>query len=99
MARHNVTEAAPKLLSVEAWIDATYGAGAPSIKTVRRWIRDGYIRPAPEKQGRGYYVRSDARYVDPANPPADLKPTDHPYPLLVKAGFVRAEKPPAKRGT
>lgn len=93
-------EAAPRLLSVEAWIEAIFGAGAPSVKTVRRWIREGYIFPAPNKLGRGYYMRSDARYVDPANPPADLKPTDHPYPLLVKAGFVPASsgRPRRARG-
>lgn len=83
-----MSETAPRLLSVDAWIEATYGAGAPSVKTVRRWIRGGYIVPAPEKHGRAYYVRSDARYIDPANPPADLKPTGRAYPLLVKAGFI-----------
>ncbi len=83
-----MNDARPKLLSVEAWIQATYGAGAPSVRTVRRWISGGYIIPTPEKQGRGYYVRSDARYVDPANPPADLKPSGRAYPLLEKAGFI-----------
>lgn len=96
-----MSETAPRLLSVEAWIEATYGAGAPSIKTVRRWIRGGYIVPAPEKHGRAYYMRSDARYIDPANPPADLKPSGRAYPLLVKAGFIqtasRSSEPRSKR--
>lgn len=83
-----MSETAPRLLSVEGWILTTYGAGAPSLKTVRRWIRGGYIYPAPEKHGRAYYVRADARYVDPANPPADLKPTGRACALVVKAGFV-----------
>ena len=84
-----MSEITPKLLSIEGWIEANFGAGAPTPRTVRRWIRGGYILPAPEKLGSTYYLRSDARYIDPANPPADMKPTGRAYPLLIKAGFIQ----------
>jgi len=92
-----MNEAPPKLLSIEAWIEANFGGGAPTPRTVRRWIRGGYIFPAPEKFGSSYYLRSDARYIDPANPPADLKPTGRAYPLVVKAGFIQAASSTSQR--
>lgn len=62
----------PKKITLEEWVLATYGDKRPSILTVRRWCREGRIWPAPEKHGRAYYVRTDARYINPANPPRDL---------------------------
>jgi len=76
---------APKKITLEAWLDATYGEGAPAILTARRWCREGRIYPKPEKHGRAYYLAPDARYIDPANPPADLKPSGRPSPLRAKA--------------
>lgn len=70
-----------KLLRIEEWITARYGEGGPALLTVRRWIRDGNIFPAPEKHGRAYYLRPDARYIDPKHPPADLKPSGRPSPF------------------
>lgn len=79
-------EQQPRFLTLEAWLAANYG-NAVSIKTARRWVGECRIWPPPEKHGRSYYLERDARYIDPANPPADLKPTGRPYPLSVKAGF------------
>lgn len=74
----------PKFITLDVWIRMNYG-DAVSLKTARRWIEKGYIRPAPEKHGRAYYLRPDARYVDPANPPSDLVPSGRPSPFRQKA--------------
>lgn len=74
----------PKYITLEAWVMLTYG-NAVSLKTARRWVHDGYIVPMPEKHGRAYYLRPDARYVDPANPPADLQPSGRSSPFRAKA--------------
>jgi hypothetical protein len=52
-----------RLLTLDAWARAEYGEGAPSIDTLRRWVRERKILPAPEKHGRTYYVLPNARYV------------------------------------
>lgn len=52
-----------RLLTLEAWSRAEYGEGAPCIATLRRWVREKKILPAPEKHGRTYYVLPHARYV------------------------------------
>ena len=62
----------PKQITLEEWLTARYGEKKPSILTARRWCRKGNIYPQPEKHGRQYYVRADARWIDPANPPDDL---------------------------
>lgn len=59
---------AAKLITLEAWAVATYGEASPHINTLRRWARDALIVPAPEKHGRTYYVRPDARYYDYRTP-------------------------------
>jgi len=53
----------PKFITLEAWIEVTYGA-AVSIDTARRWCREHRIVPAPEKHGRSYFVAPEARYTD-----------------------------------
>jgi predicted site-specific integrase-resolvase len=53
------------LLSLEAWLAQTYAPGSePSRVTVWRWIREGKIAPMPQKQGRAYYFKAEARYKD-----------------------------------
>lgn len=62
-----------RLITLESWAAETYGEAAPHINTLRRWARDALIVPTPEKHGRTYYVRPDARYCDfriPAAVPA-----------------------------
>lgn len=54
-------------ISLEAWISLNYGAGAPSVHTVRRWCREGRMDPPAQQQGRAYYVREHTVY----------KPADH----------------------
>ncbi len=49
------------------WAAANYGEDAPHIKTLRRWVREGKIFPAPRKDGRTYFVEQTARYVGSCN--------------------------------
>lgn len=52
------------LLTLEAWGRARYGECCPSLKTLRRWVREAKILPAPKKNGRSYFVSPHARYID-----------------------------------
>jgi hypothetical protein len=52
-----------RLLTLEAWARAEYGDGTPGVATLRRWVREGKILPAPEKHGRTYFLVPHARYV------------------------------------
>ena len=55
---------ADKLITLEAWIEAHYGAGSqPSLRTVRTWNDNGNLVPAARKQGRSYYIPANARYI------------------------------------
>lgn len=56
-------------VSIETWLERNYAPGdGPAVKTVRAWCRDGKIYPAPQKQGRAYYLDARACYVDPSDP-------------------------------
>jgi hypothetical protein len=46
------------------WAARAFPVRTPHIQTLRRWARDGNIRPAPIKAGRQYYVAPDAEYMD-----------------------------------
>jgi hypothetical protein len=52
-----------RLTTLDSWARIEYGDAAPCIATLRRWVREGKILPAPEKHGRTYYVAPTARYV------------------------------------
>ena len=49
-----------KKITLEAWAARQYDP-PPSPWILRRWARDGEISPMPEKVGKSYYVREDAR--------------------------------------
>lgn len=53
-----------ELLTLKEWAQRIYGPAAPSMGTLRRWVREARITPLPEKHGRTYFVEPDARYVD-----------------------------------
>ena len=56
--------AAAPMVSLATWIGSLYSpADAPCLNTVRRWVREKRIFPAPEKQGRSYFFHPSARYV------------------------------------
>lgn len=54
-----------KSIKIEEWASARYSP-PPSLWVLRRWVRDGEIHPMPEKVGRSYYVREDARRITTA---------------------------------
>jgi len=56
-----------RLTTLEAWARAKYGEHAPNMDTLRRWAREGKIFPAPQKQGRAYYLPEHAEYVNDYN--------------------------------
>jgi hypothetical protein len=56
-----------KLTTLQAWALAKYGDHAPNMDTLRRWAREGKIYPAPQKQGRAYFLTENAQYVDDYN--------------------------------
>jgi hypothetical protein len=68
-------EETSKNIRLEEWLERAYEEPWPSLLTARRWARTGHIWPPAEKHGRAYYVKLHARYIDPSNPPADLKPS------------------------
>jgi hypothetical protein len=49
-----------KNIPLETWAARHYDP-PPSLWVLRRWARDGEIHPMPEKVGKTYYVREDAR--------------------------------------
>lgn len=57
-----------RLSTLEAWATARYGEETPSIRTLRRWCREGNILPLPKKHGRTYYVADSAQYVSHNDP-------------------------------
>jgi hypothetical protein len=67
-----------RLITLERWAELTYGDAAPHVNTLRRWAREVRIYPAPEKHGRTYYVRPEARYVEFKSEPE--APAEHSAP-------------------
>lgn len=76
-----MTTETQKNIRLEEWLERAYAKPRPSLLTARRWAREGKIWPAAEKHGRAYYVQPHARYIDPANPPADLQASGRSSPL------------------
>ena len=57
-----------KLIPLSMWAERRYGAKVPSKRTLRRWAVSGNIQPPPKKEGRGYWVREHAEYIDFTSP-------------------------------
>lgn len=53
-----------QLTTLEDWAATLFGQHAPSIHTLRRWVREAKIMPAPKKYGRKYFVQKSAEYID-----------------------------------
>ena len=53
-----------KLLTVEEWM-AQHFSTPPTLTTVWKWIRNGYISPQPVKCGRSWYLQPNAQYTEP----------------------------------
>lgn len=56
-----------KLITLEAWAASRYGDHAPNRDTLRRWAREGKLHPAPQKNGRTYFLPENAQYVTDYN--------------------------------
>ncbi|HHQ6537962.1 excisionase [Serratia sp. T13T92] len=55
-----------KLLTLEEWADEVYtDKSRPTVPTLQRWARNGNIYPTPDKQGRQYFVKPGAIYINP----------------------------------
>lgn len=54
---------AEPLTSLENWAKKRYGDDAPSIYTLRRWVKQAKIVPAPKKVGRMYFIQPGAIYL------------------------------------
>ena len=54
-----------ELLTLSEWDKLVYKNNSHSLNTLRRWARDGYIYPAPQKHGREYLVEKSAIYRNP----------------------------------
>lgn len=55
-----------KKITLQAWAERRFDP-PPSIHTLRKWARDCWIFPIPEKVGREYRVDPEARYVGSQN--------------------------------
>lgn len=55
-----------KKITLQAWAEQRFDP-PPSIHTLRKWARDCWIFPIPEKVGREYRVDPEARYVGSQN--------------------------------
>lgn len=49
-----------RLTTLEAWAAKRYGEHAPSIHTLRRWVREGRFTPRPRKHGRKFFMQETA---------------------------------------
>ena len=52
-----------KLITLPKWAESRWDPPPPP-RTLTRWARDSRISPPPQKVGRSYYVRPDAKLVD-----------------------------------
>ena len=64
-----------KLIPLATWAANRYGEYAPSIYTLRRWVREAKILPAPKKHGRTYFVKESAQYLNYNDPAYDSTST------------------------
>lgn len=51
-----------RYITLQEWA-ATMFSKVPHDNTLLRWVHDGHIQPQPEKIGRKWQVKRDARYV------------------------------------
>lgn len=54
-----------KLIPVGEWAKNLMGEFAPHPNTLRNWVHGGKISPQPVRMGLKFFVREDARYIDP----------------------------------
>ncbi|QKJ67454.1 excisionase [Deefgea piscis] len=52
--------------TLQNWARAEFGDDAPTINTLTRWAREGWITPLPTKIGRTWFVIPQAQYRPPS---------------------------------
>ncbi len=52
-----------RYITLQEWAAMMFSK-KPHKNTLIRWVRDGHIQPQPQKIGRAWQVKRDARYVD-----------------------------------
>jgi predicted site-specific integrase-resolvase len=50
-------------ITLNEWADLTFGKIKPSLRTMRRWVSEGKLKPSAEKIGRTLYVTPETRFV------------------------------------
>jgi hypothetical protein len=58
-----------RLTTLEAWAAKRYGEHAPSIFTLRRWVKAGRFSPRPKKHGRKFFMPETAELLPNTSPP------------------------------
>lgn len=54
-----------KKITIPDWVAHNYaGSGAPNERTVLRWIKAGLMYPPATRDGKRYYLQSDAQVVN-----------------------------------
>jgi len=56
-----------KLIPLQTWAESNFDP-PPTIRTLRTWVRKGFIHPKPVLVGREYRAREDAAYHPPTKP-------------------------------
>lgn len=78
-----------KLLTLEEWRDAHYAEYKPTVQTLQRWARGGFIYPTPEKHGRQYVVKADAIYINPSDVKTGKKIKEAQSPKPAQSAFMQ----------
>lgn len=60
MAQHNIQS---RYVTLQEWAELMFSK-IPHQNTLLRWVRDGHIYPQPEKVGKAWQVKRDAKYVN-----------------------------------
>lgn len=56
-------EIQPRYITLQEWAAEMFSK-VPHANTLLRWVHDGHIQPRPQKIGRMWRVKRDARYVE-----------------------------------
>lgn len=59
----NTNQIQPRYITLVEWAQINFSK-TPHLNTLRRWVRDGHIRPKPKKCGKSWQVKRDAEYVE-----------------------------------
>lgn len=58
----NIPPNLPRLVPLDVWAKLLLGEHSPHKNTLRNWVNNGRIYPAPRKIGRRWFVEPTAEY-------------------------------------